>query len=123
LHYVADPTGFGGFDATVADVALQEYQDARRELEEAQRELAATTEPPFTRVEALGDTDRWAKVVAYETIRDKVDELLGQENRARQKAEDCGHIIPPMGEGVTFAGDPFRVQPYHGSSKGVLTTT
>ena len=106
--YVCDPVAFGVSGETPSDVAAREYQEIRRELEEAQSLLADTPEPSFTRQEALGDADRWAKLHAYETVRDRVDELLGQENRARQTAVKFGHGIPPLGTGPTQeGGDPF----------------
>jgi hypothetical protein len=116
--YVCDPVAFGVCGETPADAALREYNEIRRSLEDAQGELKNTTEPSFTRQEALADADRWAKLHAYETARDRVDELLGQENRARQTAVKFGHGIPPLGTGPTRdGGNPFARARVHGGAR------
>lgn len=110
LHYVCDPVAFGVCGETPGDVALREYNEIRRSLEDAQRELEYTTEPTCTREEALADVDLWQKLHDYETIRGRVDELLGAEMRARQMAEPFGHEIPPLQTATVMYGDPFAMK-------------
>jgi hypothetical protein len=104
-YYLSDPSAFGGGELP-ADAALREYDEIRRELEEAQAALSDVRDPGFTRQEAIADADKWSALHAYETLRDRVDELLGAEMKARLKAEQAGHAVPPLG-GFLATGDPF----------------
>jgi len=107
VHYLGDPIAFGGLAPYPGDVAKDAYDEVRRELEDAQRKLADTPDPHCTRVEALADADKWTQLHEYESARDSVDVLLGQEARARQTAEACGCEIAPLGDGPSVDGDPF----------------
>lgn len=92
-HYVANPYGFGGATPAV-DVAKSEYQTIAWALQDARRELELRPQPPFTRTEALGDSDRWTKVHEYERCRDAVTKLEKQEGAARRKLESLGSMVP-----------------------------
>ncbi len=105
--YLADPAAFGGLTELPADAALRQWDEIRRELEEAQAAFADVRDPGFTRQEAIADADKWSEVRAYETLRDRVDALLGAEAQARTKAEQAGHAVPPLRTGVVMEGDPF----------------
>jgi hypothetical protein len=104
--YLADPASFGGLTELPADAALREYDEIRRELEAAQAALADVRDPGFTRQEAIADADKWSALNTYERARDRVDELLGAEAKARTRAVQAGHAVPPLG-GFLGTGDPF----------------
>jgi hypothetical protein len=118
-HYLSD-ANFRGLQEMPADAALREYQEARLALDNARMVLAQTIEPTYDRAEALGDADRWRALHDYETIRDRVDELLGAESRARQTAERFGHGIPPLSEKMEIDGDPFNPPRVRNRTEGMV---
>jgi hypothetical protein len=104
VHYLSDPMGFAGATELPADAALREFEEAAVALREAEAELAANPDPGCDRIAALADADLWDKLHRFESARDLCDSLRAKEMRARNAAESCGHILPPM-EGTMLLMD------------------
>jgi polyhydroxyalkanoate synthesis regulator phasin len=119
VHYLSDPAGFQGSGELPADAAKREYDEIRRSLEGARRELASTPEPSYDRVEALADADKWSALHAYEVCRDRVSTLLVAEKVARKKAEELGIAIRQLATGPTLHGDPFAA-PRRGTGREMV---
>jgi len=103
VHYLADPAEFqytpdvrGQLESAIARVS--------EELEKATTELSYTRAPDAPRSECLGSDKLWAALRAYETIRDRVEDLQKQKVALQRDLEQA--TIVSAGE--PQAGGPSR---------------